>query len=65
MMTFTMTEDSYVVFLRDEPGPDGEAREFEIESYETYEEAERVCRLYQSANRNCFIRYSGPAGGGD
>jgi hypothetical protein len=58
-------EDCYVVYLRDDPGPDGMPREYEIESYPSYEEAERVCRQYQGAERNCFIRYLGPAGGGD
>jgi hypothetical protein len=60
-------EDRYVVYIRVDPGhderPDGAERP--LLTCSSYAEARRIRRQYLAANRDCVIRYVGPAGGGD
>ncbi len=60
-------EDRFVVFIR-EDGPSAavpEARERELVSCASYEEAHWICQEYGGPHRKCIVRYLGPAGGGD
>ncbi len=63
----TALEDRFVVFLRSDlthaDRPD--AAERDLIACETYAEARRVRRQFQSHCPDCVIRFVGPAGGGD
>jgi hypothetical protein len=60
-------QDCYVVFAREliTPGRVAYARERELVTCSSYEEARWVQRECTSPTRQCIIRYVGPAGGGD
>lgn len=63
----TLLEDGFVVYLRlestDPYSP--EAAEQAVVHCSSYAEARQVRRRCHDASRECVIRYTGPAGGGD
>ena len=60
-------DDRFLVFVRADRSHEHPPEEFEryLTSCATYEEARRIQREYRSFDRECVIRYLGPAGGGD
>jgi hypothetical protein len=60
-------DDRFVVFLRRDPAHTSrpESAERPLATCSSYSEARRIQRQLQATDKDCVIRYVGPAGGGD
>ncbi len=60
-------EDGFVVFVRVDPTHEctPESVEQPLRVCPSYEEARQLQRSFRGSQRECVIRYLGPAGGGD
>ena len=60
-----ISEDGFVVYIRDEKKTMAFPRERKLVTCGSYEEALMVRRENETPDRHCIIRFEGESGGGD